>query len=151
MLAGICPVHIERLRVFPPVSNLDPAAYGPLESALKEEHILPYLNGMSVQEALDSNRLYTVDYHDVYLPFVDRINALDGRAVYATRTIFFLTDNGTLKPIAIELCLPENGLSSRSKRVVTPDGNATSFWMWQIAKAHVWANDASVHQLIHHW
>nr|GME12797.1 linoleate 13S-lipoxygenase 3-1, chloroplastic-like [Ipomoea batatas] len=151
MLAGISPVHIERLRVFPPVSKLDPAAYGPLESALKEDQILPYLNGMSVQEALDSNKLYVVDYHDVYLPFVDRINALDGRAIYATRTILFLTDNGTLKPIAIELCLPANGPVSWSKRAVTPDGNATSFWMWQIAKAHVWANDASVHQLIHHW
>ncbi|XP_031125615.1 linoleate 13S-lipoxygenase 3-1, chloroplastic-like isoform X2 [Ipomoea triloba] len=151
MLAGISPVHIERLRVFPPVSKLDPAAYGPLKSALKEEHILAYLNGMSVQEALDSNKLYIVDYHDVYFPFVDRINALDGRAIYATRTIFFLTDNETLKPIAIELCLPANGHVSRSKRVVTPDGNATSFWMWQIAKAHVSSNDASVHQLIHHW
>ncbi|VFQ61721.1 unnamed protein product [Cuscuta campestris] len=150
ILAGICPVHVERLRTYPPISKLDPSQYGPVDSALKNEHILPYLNGMSVQEALDSNKLYIVDYHDIYLPFVDRINALDGRAVYATRTVLFLTGDGTLKPIAIELCLPGNGLASRS-RVVTPNGNATSFWMWQIGKAHVWANDASVHQLVHHW
>lgn len=49
-LAGVNPVNIEKLKVFPPKSNLDPEVYGPLESALKEEHILDHLNGMSVQQ-----------------------------------------------------------------------------------------------------
>ncbi|CAH9122721.1 unnamed protein product [Cuscuta epithymum] len=151
VLAGINPVSVERLTVFPPVSKLDPQVYGSLDSALKEEHILGYLNGMSVHEAMESNKLYIVDYHDAYLPFVDRINALDGRATYATRTIFFLTDMGTLKPIAIELSLPSSFPSSRSKRVVTPPVDGTSYWMWQLAKAHVCSNDAGVHQLVHHW
>ena len=92
-----------------------------------------------------------VDYHDVYLPFLDKINALGGRKAYASRTIFFLTPSGTLKPIAIELSLPYTGPSSRSKRVVTPPVDATSNWTWQIAKAHVCSNDAGVHQLVHHW
>lgn len=150
-IAGVNPVSIERLQVFPPVSKLDPEIYGPQESALKEEHILGYLNGMTVQEGLDANRLFIVDYHDVYLPFLDRINALDGRKAYATRTIFFLSDLGTLKPIAIELSLPQTGPSSRSKRVVTPPVDATGNWMWQLAKAHVCSNDAGVHQLVNHW
>ncbi|XP_019255389.1 PREDICTED: linoleate 13S-lipoxygenase 3-1, chloroplastic [Nicotiana attenuata] len=150
-IAGVNPVNIERLQVFPPVSKLDPEIYGTQESALKEEHILGHLNGMTVQEALDANRLYIVDYHDVYLPFLDRINALDGRKAYATRTIFFLSDLGTLKPIAIELSLPQTGPSSRSKRVVTPPVDATGNWMWQLAKAHVCSNDAGVHQLVNHW
>ncbi|KAK6796049.1 hypothetical protein RDI58_009504 [Solanum bulbocastanum] len=150
-IAGVNPVSIEKLQVFPPVSKLDPEIYGPQESALKEEHILGHLNGMTVQEALDANKLFILDHHDVYLPFLDRINALDGRKAYATRTIFFLSDVGTLKPIAIELSLPQTGPSSRSKRVVTPPVCATGNWTWQIAKAHVCANDAGVHQLVNHW
>ncbi|KAJ6696120.1 LIPOXYGENASE 3 CHLOROPLASTIC [Salix koriyanagi] len=126
-VSGINPVSIERLRVFPPKSNLDPEIYGPLESALKEEHILGHLNGLSVSQALEENKLFMIDYHDVYLPFLDRINALDGRKAYATRP------------------------NSRSKRVVTPPVDATGSWIWQLAKAHVCSNDASVHQLVHHW
>lgn len=37
-------------QAFPPVSKLDPDVYGPPESAIKEEHIIGYLNGMSVQQ-----------------------------------------------------------------------------------------------------
>lgn len=49
-IAGVNPVSIEKLKVFPPVSKLDPQIYGPQESALKEEHILSQLDGMTVQE-----------------------------------------------------------------------------------------------------
>ncbi|CAN1286828.1 Lipoxygenase 4, chloroplastic [Linum perenne] len=150
-VAGVNPVNIERLNEFPPKSNLDPETYGPLESALQEEHILGQLNGMSVQQALEKNKLFIVDYHDVYLPFLNRINALDGRNTYATRTVFFLTSQGTLKPIAIELSLPPSWPNTRSKRVITPPVDATSSWIWQLAKAHVCSNDAGVHQLVNHW
>ncbi|KAL5579580.1 hypothetical protein UlMin_012022 [Ulmus minor] len=150
-IAGVNPVSIERMTVFPPVSKLDPEIYGPQESALKEEHILGYLNGMTVQQALDENKLFMVDHHDVYLPFLDKINALDGRKAYATRTIFVLTPRETLKPIAIELSLPQSGPRSRSKRVVTAPVDATTNWLWQLAKAHVCSNDAGVHQLVNHW
>ncbi|XP_068658546.1 linoleate 13S-lipoxygenase 3-1, chloroplastic-like [Aristolochia californica] len=150
-LAGVNPVSIQRLESFPPVSNLDPTTYGPPESAIREEHISPQLEGMTVDQALDEKKLYILDHHDVYLPFIDRINAQDGRKAYATRTLFFLTPKGTLKPIAIELSLPHMSQGSSSKRVLTPPSDATTFWMWQIAKAHVCSNDAGVHQLVHHW
>ena len=39
----------------------------------------------------------------------------------------------------------------RAKRVFTPPADATSIWLWQLAKAHVCSNDAGVHQLINHW
>lgn len=52
-IAGVNPVAIERLAVFPPVSNLDPELHGPQESALKEEHIAGHLNGMTVQEVIN--------------------------------------------------------------------------------------------------
>ncbi|XP_077236378.1 linoleate 13S-lipoxygenase 3-1, chloroplastic-like [Tasmannia lanceolata] len=150
-LAGINPVTIQKLEVFPPVSKLDPAIYGPPESAIKEEHIIGHLNGMSVQQAMDENKLFIVDYHDIYVPLLDRINAQDGRKAYGTRTLFFLTPLGTLKPIAIELSLSPLLPNSPSKRVLTPPNDATTSWLWQLAKAHVCSNDAGVHQLANHW
>ncbi|KAI7753940.1 hypothetical protein M8C21_033140 [Ambrosia artemisiifolia] len=145
-LAGVNPVNIEKLKVFPPVSQLDPEIYGPQESALKEEHISGYLNGLTVQQAMEENKLFIIDHHDVYLPFLERINALDGHKAYATRTILYLNPTGTLKPVAIELSLPR-----QSKRVVTPPIDATGNWTWLLAKAHVCSNDAGVHQLVNHW
>uniref|UniRef100_A0A0E0CW63 Lipoxygenase n=1 Tax=Oryza meridionalis TaxID=40149 RepID=A0A0E0CW63_9ORYZ len=151
-VAGINPVNIERLQVFPPVSKLDPAIYGPPESSITETHIAGHLNGLTVQQAMDEAKLFIVDYHDAYLPFLDRINAIDGRKAYATRTIFFLTEAGTLKPIAIELSLPPAKPGEpRPSKVLTPPYDATSNWLWMLAKAHVSSNDAGVHQLVNHW
>ncbi|GAY38438.1 hypothetical protein CUMW_036700, partial [Citrus unshiu] len=116
-LAGVNPVTIEGLQAFPPVSNLDPEIYGPQESALKEEHIIGQLDGMSVQQALKENKLYVLDCHHIYLPFLDKINALDAQPP----TVW-----------------------TRSKRVLKPPVDATSNWLWQLARAHVCSNDARV-------
>ncbi|XP_027111787.2 linoleate 13S-lipoxygenase 3-1, chloroplastic isoform X1 [Coffea arabica] len=151
VLAGINPLNIERLTNFPPRSKLDPSIYGPLESALKEEHIISHLDGMSVQQAMDKKKLFILDYHDLYLPILNQINALDDRKSYATRTLFFLTSAGTLKPVAIELSLPKGELTVSSKQVLTPPIDDTSNWLWQLAKAHVCTNDSGVHQLVNHW
>ncbi|KAJ9168849.1 hypothetical protein P3X46_020333 [Hevea brasiliensis] len=132
-------------------NKLNRFIYGPQESSLKEEHISGNLNGMTVQQALEEKKLFILDYHDIYLPFLKRINALDERKAHATRTIFFLTPLGTLKPIAIELSLPTMDMNSPSRQVVTPPVDDTTYWLWQLAKAHVCSNDAGAHQLIHHW
>ncbi|KAK7319685.1 hypothetical protein RJT34_04409 [Clitoria ternatea] len=145
------PLSIERLKVFPPVSKLDPSIYGSVESELKEEHIIDHIEGMSVQQALEDNKLFILDYHDIYLPFLDRINDLDERKAYATTTIFFLTRMGTLKPIAIQLALPTGDPNTSSKQVLTPPVDATSKWLWQLGKAHVCSNDVVVHTFVHHW
>ncbi|OWM77455.1 hypothetical protein CDL15_Pgr016852 [Punica granatum] len=158
VLAGINTLSIECLREFPPKSKLDPSIY-PLQSALKEEHIIGHLDGMSLQKlkklksfnAIEEKKLFILDYHDIYLPFLNQINALEGRKAYATRAIFFLTSAGTLKPIAIELSLPPSGGNIPSNRVLSPPVDATSNWLWQMGKAHVCSNDAGVHQLVHHW
>ncbi|KAK7412346.1 hypothetical protein VNO78_03801 [Psophocarpus tetragonolobus] len=147
-LAGINPLSIKRLETFPPISNLDPSIYGAQKSTLKEEHIINHLDGMSVQQAMEEKKLFVLDYHDEYLPFLNGINGQEDRKAYATRTILYLTQLGTLKPIAIELSLFEG---ETSKQVLTPPLDATSHWLWQIAKAHVCSNDAGVHQLVHHW
>ena len=92
-----------------------------------------------------------LDYHDMFLPFLNQINNLEDRKAYATRTIFFLTSLGTLKPIAIELSLPPMDPNSPSKQVLVPPADATTNWLWQLSKAHVCCNDSVVHQLVHHW
>ncbi|KAG2683763.1 hypothetical protein I3843_10G048700 [Carya illinoinensis] len=150
-LAGINPLSIEILKDFPPKSKLDPSIYGAQESALREEHIEGHLNGMSVQQAMEENKLFILDYHDMYLPFLNQINSLEDRKAYATRTIFFLTPMGTLKPIAIELSLPAVDQNSSANQVLTPPVDATTHWLWQLGKAHVCSNDSGVHQLVHHW
>ncbi|GJX94639.1 lipoxygenase 3, chloroplastic-like protein, partial [Tanacetum coccineum] len=45
-LAGVNLVSLEKLKVFPLVSKLDPSMYGPPESYLKEGHIISHLNGI---------------------------------------------------------------------------------------------------------
>ncbi|PKA52331.1 putative lipoxygenase 6 [Apostasia shenzhenica] len=151
-VAGINPVNIERVQVFPPVSKLDPKIYGNPESAITEDHIAGHLNGISVQKAMEEGKLFMIDHHDAYMPFLERINELDGRKAYATRAIFYLTSHVTLRPVAIELALPpaKPGCERRC-RVLTPPCDATTTWLWQLAKAHVCSNDCGVHQLVNHW
>ncbi|KAH6557211.1 hypothetical protein KP509_1Z127900 [Ceratopteris richardii] len=144
MLSGANPVQIQRLQEFPPKSS-DLDAYGDSLSAFKDEHLAGRLEGLSVEEAINQERLFILDYHDAFLPFVNRVNELPGRKMYASRTILFLTGTGSLIPLAIELSLPEQ------KRVFTPGSDASSDWLWQLAKAHVSSNDAGFHQLVNHW
>ena len=59
-----------------------------------------------VQQALKGNKLFILDHHDAFIPFMNLINGLPTAKSYATRTILFLQDDGTLKPLAIELSLP---------------------------------------------
>lgn len=54
-------------------------------------------------EALSVNRLYILDFHDMLMPFIKQINETFTK-MYATRTVLFLQNDGTLKPLAIELC-----------------------------------------------
>lgn len=105
MLAGVNPVIIRRLQEFPPTSNLDPKVYGNQNSAITSEDIKNNLDGLTIEEALENNKLFILDHHDTLMPYVSRINSTTPK-IYATRTILFLQNNGTLKPIAIELSLP---------------------------------------------
>lgn len=99
---------------------------------------------------MDNDRLFIIDYHDILLPYVKKINSLKERKMYASRTVLFYTRSGILRPIAIELSLPSTPSASR-KRVYTHGHDATTNWIWKLAKAHACANDAGVHQLVNHW
>lgn len=149
--AGVNPVNIELLREFPIVSKLDPDVYGPPDSAITRDLIEQELNGMSVEEAIQDKRLFILDYHDMLLPFIGKMNSLPGRKAYASRTLFFYTGRGVLKPIIIELSLPPTPSSPRNKRIFSHGHDATNHWIWNLAKAHVCSNDAGIHQLVNHW
>lgn len=92
-----------------------------------------------------------LDYHDLLLPFVNKVRELEGTTLYGSRTLFFLTDDSTLKPIAIELTRPPVDGKPQWKQVFTPGTDATECWLWRMAKAHVLAHDSGYHQLASHW
>ncbi|GAB4829333.1 hypothetical protein Ancab_019002 [Ancistrocladus abbreviatus] len=150
-VAGVNPVNIELVKEFPILSKLDPAVYGPPESAITKEVLEEELQGrMSIEEAIQNKRLFMIDYHDLILPFIDKINSLPERKAYASRTILLYTNTGVLRPIAIDLSLPPTSSSAGFKRVYTHGHDSTTHWLWRQAKAHVCAIDAVVHHQVNH-
>ncbi|TKY64321.1 Linoleate 9S-lipoxygenase 1 [Spatholobus suberectus] len=138
---------------FPPQSKLDPTVYGDQTSKMTEEHLEINLEGLTVDKAIKGQRLFILDHHDVFMPFLRRMNESKSSKAYATRTILFLKDDGTLKPLAIELSLPHPGqqqLGAYSK-VILPATLGVESTVWLLAKAHVIVNDSCYHQLISHW
>ncbi|GMY21575.1 probable linoleate 9S-lipoxygenase 5, partial [Fagus crenata] len=152
MLAGVNPIIICCLQEFPPSSKLDSKVYGDQTSTITEEHIGKYLNGLSIDEAIKSNKLFILDHHDALMPYLKRINETSTK-IYTSRTLLFLKEDGTLKPLAIELSLPhpdENQFGAISK-VYTPAEEGVQSCIWQLAKAYVAVIDSGYHQLISHW
>ncbi|KAL5727935.1 hypothetical protein ACHQM5_001074 [Ranunculus cassubicifolius] len=153
MLAGPNPVSIRLLEEFPPRSKLDPRRYGNQMSSITKEHIEKNLEGLSVEKALEKRKLFILDHHDILMPYLNRINTnIPSTKIYATRTFLFLKDDGTLKPLAVELSLPQDGEQYGSvSKIYTPGENGVKNSIWQLAKAYAVVNDAGVHQLISHW
>ncbi|KAG9129629.1 hypothetical protein Leryth_014457 [Lithospermum erythrorhizon] len=73
---------------------------------------------------------------------------------YMDPDTFFLTPDGTLRPLAIELVRPQGTVNGKQqeewRHVFTPCWDATGTWLWRFAKAHVLAHDSGVHQLYAH-
>ena len=106
---------------------------------------------MCACKALENKRLFMLDYHDLLLPYVNKVRELDDSTLYASRTLFFLNDDSTLRPVAIELTRPQDKTRPQWRHVFTPGYDATSCWLWTLAKTHVISHDAGYHQLISHW
>ncbi|KAI7747811.1 hypothetical protein M8C21_005347, partial [Ambrosia artemisiifolia] len=152
MLAGVNPVSIQLLKEFPPKSKLDAEVYGNQHSSIKSHHIEEHLDGLDVDEVVKANKIFILDYHDALMPYMKRINATSSKT-YATRTLLLLQNDGTLKPIAIELSLPhpdDEKLGAVSK-VCTPAKLGVEAEIWKLAKTYVAVNDSGVHQLVSHW
>ncbi|KAK9673699.1 hypothetical protein RND81_12G184400 [Saponaria officinalis] len=151
-LAGLNPYCIQLVKEWPLKSKLDPNIYGPQESAITSELVDKAILGyMTVEKALKEKKLFMLDYHDAYLPYVNKVRELKGTTLYGSRTLFILTENQTLRPLAIELTRPPCDGKPQWKQAFTPNGDATSCWLWRLAKTHVLAHDAGYHQLISHW
>ncbi|XVE81593.1 hypothetical protein DITRI_Ditri15bG0077300 [Diplodiscus trichospermus] len=151
-LAGVNPVIISRLQEFPPASKLDPKVYGNQRSTITKEHIERNMKGLTVEEALNSNILFILNHHDALMPYLSRINSTSTKT-YATRTLFLLQEDGTLKPLAIELSLPhpQGDNHGAVSKVFTPAEDGIEGSVWQLAKAYAAVNDSGYHQLISHW
>ncbi|KAF8016841.1 hypothetical protein BT93_H2147 [Corymbia citriodora subsp. variegata] len=152
MLAGVNPVIISRLQEFPPRSKLDRAKYGNQNSTIRKEHIERNMNGITVHEAIRSNRMFILNHHDALMPYLRLINSTATK-MYATRTLLLLQDDGTLKPLAIELSLPhsQGDYHGAVSKVFTPAEDGVEGSVWQLAKAYVAVTDSGYHQLISHW
>ncbi|KAK4794589.1 hypothetical protein SAY86_012583 [Trapa natans] len=149
MLAGTNPTRIQCLQEFPPVSKSTGAV-----SSIEEYQIEPSLEGLTVYQAIHRKRMFILDHHDYLMPFLGRINKRGVVRAYASRTLLFLRDDSTMKPVAIELSLPGAAHGSEFNRVFRPvpasrgDSEAA---LWQLAKAHVTSNDSAYHHLVSHW
>ncbi|XP_050376085.1 linoleate 13S-lipoxygenase 2-1, chloroplastic-like [Argentina anserina] len=151
-LAGLNPFSIELVTEWPLRSKLDPKIYGPPESLITTGVVETEIRGcMTVEEAIKRKKMFVLDYHDLLMPYVNKVREIEGTTLYGSRTLFFLTREGTLRPIAIELSRPPVGDKPHWKQVFTPTWDATGCWLWRIAKAHVCAHDAGYHQLVIHW
>ncbi|KAK3153446.1 hypothetical protein QOZ80_2BG0172990 [Eleusine coracana subsp. coracana] len=168
MLAGPNPVCIKRVLEFPITSELDRRVYGDQDSKITRDHIEKNMGAMTVDQAVKEGRPYVVDHHDFMMPYLKRINELPGddergeispRKAYAARTLLFLNDDSTLKPLAIELSSPnpeDERLGAVSTVYTPPDTGdddvlAGRFTIWDLAKAHATVNDASNNNFVYHW
>ena len=102
-------------------------------------------------QALEQKKLFIIDYHDLLLPYVSKVRQIEGTTLYGSRALFFLTPNGTLKPLAIELTRPPIEGKPQWKQVFTPTSESTGRWLWRLAKVHFLAHDSGYHQLVSHW
>ncbi|XP_054791232.1 seed linoleate 9S-lipoxygenase-3-like [Prosopis cineraria] len=152
MLAGVNPVLIRLLQEFPIKSALDINLYGDHTSSIKREHLEKNMNGLTVYEALDGKRLFILDHYDAFMLYLRKINETSRKA-YASRTILFLQNDGTLKPLAIELSLPhpDGDQFGPISKVYVPETEGVEGTIWQLAKAYVVVNDTGYHQLVSHW
>ncbi|KAL5715805.1 linoleate 13S-lipoxygenase [Ranunculus cassubicifolius] len=151
-LAGLNPYSIQLVTEWPMKSKLDPNVYGPAESAITTEIVEREIKGiMTVEEAMEQKKLFVIDYHDLLLPYVEKVRQLDNTTLYGSRALFFQCEDSTLRPIAIELTRPIMDGKPQWRQVFTPAWDATNAWLWKFAMAHVAAHDSGYHQLVIHW
>ncbi|KAF7843536.1 putative linoleate 9S-lipoxygenase 5 [Senna tora] len=153
MFAGGNPVVIRLLQEFPIKSTLDPNVYGDHTCTITKQHLEKNLNGLTVEKAVERKRLFILDHHDSFMPYMRLINSETPSRAYGNRTVLFLQDNGTLKPLAIELSLPhpKGDQFGAVSKVFLPATQGVEASLWLLAKAYVTVTDTGLHQVASHW
>ncbi|KAK6235651.1 PLAT/LH2 domain - like 10 [Theobroma cacao] len=76
-LAGLNPFSIKLVTEWPLKSKLDPNIYGPVESAITADLIEREINDvMTVPKAITQKKLFILDYHDLFLPYLKKVRDL---------------------------------------------------------------------------
>ncbi|KAI3440437.1 Lipoxygenase [Psidium guajava] len=147
MLAGVDPVVICCLQEFPRGSKLNPENNSEMRVYIEKN-----LGGLTLDEAIEEKKLFILDHYDILMPFLRGINETSTKT-YATRTLLCLKEDGTLKPLAIELILPhpDGDEFGEISKVYMPAKDGIEGSLWDLAKAYVSVNDSGYHQLISHW
>ncbi|KAJ8030541.1 Arachidonate 15-lipoxygenase B [Holothuria leucospilota] len=98
----------------------------------------PFLEGMSIQEAIDARKLYYIDYK-----ILENLPCPDNRVVPAPIALFFVNGQGKLMPVAIQLFQKP----AEENPVFLPSDDEN---VWLLAK--MWFNnaDATYHQSCTH-
>ncbi|KAI9100720.1 hypothetical protein K1719_024082 [Acacia pycnantha] len=155
MLAGVNPVKICCLQDWPIKSKVDDTI-----CKISDDDIQKNLEGLSVEQAIKHKKLFILDYYDDFIPYLRLINTTAAADIsskvhpraYATRTVLLLKNDGTLKPLAIELSLPQEAqFDGTPPQVYLSAEEGVEKWIWMLAKAYVVVNDSNYHQLISHW
>ncbi|XP_071833002.1 polyunsaturated fatty acid 5-lipoxygenase-like [Apostichopus japonicus] len=110
----------------------------PEKLAVTDEMIKPFMEGLSISEAIGSKRLFIIDYS-----FLKDLECTGGRIIPSPIALFFVTSSKALLPIAIQLFAEP----SETNPVFLPNDHHVT---WQLVK--MWFNnaDASVHQACTH-
>ncbi|XP_022084979.1 arachidonate 5-lipoxygenase-like [Acanthaster planci] len=110
----------------------------PANLAVTDNMMKPLLEGMSIQEAIQSKKLFIVNYS-----VLKDIQTTDNRIVCAPIALFFLNQSKTLMPVAIQLYQEP---SSDNPVFLPTDPEYT----WMLAK--LWFNnaDGAVHESVAH-
>lgn len=129
---------------------------GPVDNDTINEILL---DGATLQEKIDDNRIFTIDYRSEFLSIqtrekdkekesaLDKLNAEGSENfLYAPSCVLYLTDDNVMMPVAVVLATPEK--QGKDALVYTPYDTPTE---WALAKGHFLAADACVHQVYSHF
>ncbi|KAG2379963.1 Seed linoleate 9S-lipoxygenase [Vigna angularis] len=154
MIAGVNPLVIRLLKKEELALPKNTSCNCIQRSTVTKEILEKNMNGVKVDKAFANNKLFILDYYEAFMAYLGKINDLPSAKAYATRTFLFLQDDGTLKPLAIELNKPHQCPCDHPNvetTVVLPADKGVESTIWLLAKAHVVVNDTNYHQLISHW
>ncbi|KAG1666862.1 Allene oxide synthase-lipoxygenase protein [Nymphon striatum] len=125
-LQGVNPCMIKLCKEVP--TNLD----------VDDEMLKPFLEEMSLQEALQANKLFICD-----LKIMRNLPCKDDKMICAPIALFYLNKEGTLLPIAIQLFQEKNS----DNPVFLPSDPP---YTWMLAKMFYNNADANYHQCVLH-